>query len=987
MPRHAVAAAAALAAVLAGGAVARAGDPHRHWRTYETRHFVVSYYAPLDDVARRVAVVAERAHANLAAALGHEPTEKCQIVLLDDTDGANGFADVLPRNAITLFATAPSGSSNLDDDDDWLYDLVSHEYTHIIHLDTIGGLPRIVNGIVGKTWSPNQIQPRWVIEGLAVYEESKRSAAGRNRSTTFDMYLRVPLLEGKQLRLDEVSGGPLRFPQGNAAYLYGSHFLRYVFDRFGDDTARKMSHVFGSDPIPFGVNRQIEQVTGHPFTELYDDWLGYQRDRAALQLEAVERAGRREGRPLTTSGTSNLAPFYSPDGKDLVWLQNDGWTQPRLRAMPVGGDARSARDLFDADRMGAFAVGPDGSIVFEQTWSYRQVYNYQDLMRWDPATGKTVRLTRAARARDPAISPDGRWVAFSQNDRSQSTLAVVPIQPGGRIRTVWRGARFDQAYAPVWSPDGTRIAFSAWRAGGYRDLLIADCPPGAGHTVGAGSEWSPEDCGKVTELSHDRAIDADPVWSPDGRWLFYDSDRTGISNVFARDMRSGALWQVTNVVGGAFEPSVSRDGRRLAYHAFTTNGYGRGGYDVFEIALDPAAWTPAEPYVDDRPPPTVVPDDSVRVDGPRPYRALETLAPLSFTAQLSVDSFGRAVSVQTGGRDVAGLMGWDLAATVGLERGDVSFGADYAYGGFRPSLRVAGTRSIVRRAGYRIAGLNNTYLAEVLAGTASIGLPAESRADRSWSAALDYNFDHERMVKSPFTGYDPDDPLPRPPLLPITYSGVSLRVAYGDARGFNYALGPQTGQDASLSVRVDHPALGADYKSITVSYAYRLFRKLPWGETPTFALRLVGGIHDGELSRPGYFALGGLPQQDVVQSILDNSRAAYTGYLHGFKPRTVSGAQYHLLNLEYRSSILDVERGLGTLPVYVKRLHFAGLLDVGTAFERHPTTDDVKVSVGGALRLDALFGYFVPGSFEVGYAHGLTRGGVGQTWLLLTGTL
>src|SRR5690349_24379699 len=74
--------------VLAAG-VARAGDPDREWMTVETAHFVVHYYEPNGDVGRRVAVVAERAHRTLAPALDHEPEEKCHIVLLDDTDGAN----------------------------------------------------------------------------------------------------------------------------------------------------------------------------------------------------------------------------------------------------------------------------------------------------------------------------------------------------------------------------------------------------------------------------------------------------------------------------------------------------------------------------------------------------------------------------------------------------------------------------------------------------------------------------------------------------------------------------------------------------------------------------------------------------------------------------------------------------------------------------------------------------------------------------------
>src|SRR4030095_5676518 len=101
--------------------------------TIETDHFVLHYYAPLGDVARCIAVVAERAHRNLAPALDHEPRGKTLIVVVDDTDSANGFASTLPRNAIQLYATAPNSFSELDDHDDWLYGLISHEYTHILH--------------------------------------------------------------------------------------------------------------------------------------------------------------------------------------------------------------------------------------------------------------------------------------------------------------------------------------------------------------------------------------------------------------------------------------------------------------------------------------------------------------------------------------------------------------------------------------------------------------------------------------------------------------------------------------------------------------------------------------------------------------------------------------------------------------------------------------------------------------------------------------
>ena len=123
------------------------------------------------------------------------------------------------------------------------------------YLDAIDGLPRLYNRVAGKTWAPNQIQPRWLIEGLATYEESKRSAGGRTRHALFDAELRMATLRRDERGLDEISHGPRVYPHGNAAYLYGSHFLKYVFDRYGDDKAQKMTWDYGRNPIPWGLNQ------------------------------------------------------------------------------------------------------------------------------------------------------------------------------------------------------------------------------------------------------------------------------------------------------------------------------------------------------------------------------------------------------------------------------------------------------------------------------------------------------------------------------------------------------------------------------------------------------------------------------------------------------------------------------------------------------------------------------------------------------------
>ncbi|MBT8493761.1 MAG: hypothetical protein KJO07_11930, partial [Deltaproteobacteria bacterium] len=124
-----------------------------------------------------------------------------------------------------------------------------------------------------------------------------------------------------------------------------------------------------------------------------------------------------------------------------------------------------------------------------------------------------------------------------------------------------------------------------------------------------------------------------------------------------------------------------------------------------------------------------------------------------------------------------------------------------------------------------------------------------------------------------------------------------------------------------------------------------------------------------------------------IGSLLNNIRAGATSYLRGFPERSVFGSQFHLLNLELRQQLINIEEGFATLPLYIRRLHLAALTDVGNAFNGEIDPSDFNLSVGAALRADVVLGYFVPGSLDIGYARGLTSGGVGEFWMLLTGTI
>jgi hypothetical protein len=717
---------------------------------------------------------------------------------------------------------------------------------------------------------------------------------------------------------------------------------------------------------------------------------------------------------LTFTGETNFTPRYSADGRWLLWLASDGHRIAHLREQPVGGDARQARDVVHLDGLGGYALLSDGSLVFEQSRAYAEGYFFQDLFRWDRASGRVTQLTRKRRARDPAVSPDERRVAYSQNLTSTSVLAVMPLAAGGEGEVLWRGERFDQAYQPAWSPDGATLAFSAWRRGGYRDILLVDVASR-----------------RVTEVTRDRALDGSPVFSPDGRWLYFESDRSGISNIYAWDRRSGELWQVTDEIGGAYEPEVSPDGTRLVYRGNVAEGY-----DLFEVRVAPsraaetrattgaatgadagaatamgvwletgsglqvaaaegvpAGWRRAVPYLDDRPPPTEISDDEVVVSAPRPYRALESLAPPAWTYEALASAKGSYTVVRTSGSDTAGLHSYSLSTGINLPRGELNVAGSYAYGGLRPGLRLSAARTASERAtGYRVNGRSLPYRDEIWSGSISLAVPGQRKPDSSWFLSFDYSLDYTRLLEAPPMSPAPDDILTRAPLTDYAQSGLGVRLTYSALDSTLHGVGPQRGADLSLGTRLDLPELGATYRALSVSYTARWFRQLPGWLTPgralpSVALRLNGALRAGDLTRTGSFGLGGFPEQDLVSAVLERTRASSTGVLRGYPARAVAGNQYHLFNGELRHLLWNTERGLSTLPFYVQRLHVAMLWDAAAAWDTEPTRDALRTSLGAAVRLDAVFGYFVAGTFELGYARGLTAGGVGDGWLLLTGTL
>ncbi|MEX2261747.1 MAG: protein kinase [Bryobacteraceae bacterium] len=277
---------------------------------------------------------------------------------------------------------------------------------------------------------------------------------------------------------------------------------------------------------------------------------------------------------LTEGAGEELFPSLSADGRILVYTARlDGnWD---IFIQRVGGKnaLNLTRDSSADDTTPVFS--PDGEkIAFRSDRDGGGIFVMG-------ATGESLRRL-TGEGYNPSWSPTGREIVYSTEQvirpearsgaRGQLWIVSVDTAEKRRLPTP------NDAVQPHWSPHGKRIAYWAADAAGIRDI------------------WTvPAQGGQPAPVTKDTALDWNPVWSPDGRLLYYASDRSGTMNFWRVrvDESSGS-------VDGEPEPATtpSRDSGNLS---FSSKG-DRFVYaqrmvlsNIYKVTLDPVAGRVASP--------------------------------------------------------------------------------------------------------------------------------------------------------------------------------------------------------------------------------------------------------------------------------------------------------------------------------------------------------------------------------------------------------
>ena len=948
-------------------------DPRLDWQTLHSEHFEIHYHDGEAALARKAADIAERAHVRLTQYFDWTPASKTQIVLTDRMDFSNGSATPLPYNEMNLIVTPPDDVTFIDNYDDYLDLLITHEYTHVVHIDKVRGVAGVFRKIFGRVdWLfPNAWQPAWVVEGIATYQESQlKDGVGRGSNSLYRGMMRNEIVNGlKPLR--QVNQPTTDWPMGTTRYLYGVYYFNFIKSKYGDEGIKRWVYHYSDNVIPFVINNTSAHAFGKQLDGMWYFFNKYLDEQFQADIEQRRQQGLTQSEQISTTGYYTGYPHVLANG-DLYYIQQGITDEAKLMRLRKGESKPEELTEVHGDR---FDIHPDKGIVIAELDLDYSTNVFSDLHIIDLNTLEDRQITHSQRYVFATWNPNGEQIAAVHNEAGEKRLDLLDDN-GELIQTLWRSERGEILSNPQWSPDGSQIVAAVWRP-----------ENGNSHS----GNWDLESFSLQTQqwhkLTSDPALEIQPIFSNDGNSILYSADYDGSFNIYQLKLSDHSILQLTNEMGGAMAATSAGSGKDVYYMAL-----GKQGYNVYRVTREhlfnkphvSAAARTAETQLHSNrfiktaatPEPVLSAPDNNHAGRQKeypvtPYYGLDKLLPRSWFPYLVVDEDRAELGASTFGADPLYRHLYDVLFAYDVKNNWSLGGFDYIYDRWNPSFKVSGFRTILadRNNDDKLMGFRSSD-----AISAEFIVPLLKR-DRQWAFHLGFVEDKEKtkLVE-----------LPEMPEIDSQDQIVGLAVTYNSSKRYIRSISRNDGQLFRL-VYEDSDILKSDFTGQVATLDWRGYFRM-MGEN-VFATRVVIG-HGND--NPSPFRLGGTvngfqiatPGNTIVaptDSVFNRREYALRGYPAGLP--ALRGRRMALIDMEWRMPLLRLERGYMTPPIGLHQVYGSVFYNAGEAWYDSLDSDEIRKGTGFEFNSELILGYGLELDLRLGYAHGFDKGGDDQVYL------
>jgi len=910
--------------------------PELYWRTWETPHFKVIFHQELDSLAALASRIAEELYDPIITDLDVRPKGKIPLILTDVDDISNGIANPLDH---TIFIWTQNDKKEATGSLHWLRRVIGHELAHMVNFWGF-------RNILGKPWEllTLGLTPTWFLEGVAQYE-------AESWDDHRDLLLRSAVRDSALLpprKLDGYVGADII--DSRLVYEEGHGLVRHIAHQYGREKIRDLIQNHRKFPLSFTwtMKRTLGKTTGSLFQEWKDDVHRTYR-HVFREKEIGEHIGTSVPIPLqTVTGVR-----WSQDGTCLAAVGMERWDEGIQWLYIKNTDEPRWHHLGSSHVGSYFSWAPDGNrLVISRKRRGKHGSLVHDLYIVDVERDKETRITRDARATDPAWSPVREEICFVKRYTGGSTLGLLDLESGQR-RPVLLEAAMD-VFSPSWSPDGEYMAFSFIDKEGRRDIGLVR-----------------RDGGAFRRLTDDVVDDRTPAWSPDGEWIAFARYENGTSNLFRMRKDGSEIRQMTDAAGAVFNPAWTPDGTGIAAVFFEKR-------DSIGVVIIPSqrsvhptsplsrpAWTDVEPHREEAKsgynPDTLV----LR---PRPYRSFCYVRPLIALPWAGRDDGGYQVGLIHYSADP--LYKHQVLGTLTARR-RVDWTLNYTNAQLHPLIDISLWGRTYDRGEYLVEEGPRLWERRE-GGQLRLSLPMNFGRTLLSNHVIYFAVNAERVRVLSSDSFDVFQPHFHP------FSGWINSIILGytwfwERPDVGYDIHPSTGCSFSASLLRSHRFLKSDIDRTRLAATLTVRQELPWK-------RHVLGVRMGTL-----FQWGDQPIQDPLDL---RSPIGMRGLSYSRE-----GDRFLYGTAEYR---IPLTRDFGLrIPIfYFERFAWAFWSDWGKAWGRHLMTyetgvrqrfgqTDWVVSAGGELRCRIYLWGKLPVVISAGYGRELLDGnGGGWYWLI-----
>jgi tricorn protease len=320
-----------------------------------------------------------------------------------------------------------------------------------------------------------------------------------------------------------------------------------------------------------------------------------------------------------------------------IWIYDTDSNKASKVNITVNADLPEVRPRFErvANRIQNSDLSPTGArAVFEARGEIISV----------PAEkGNARNLTNSPGVadRDPAWSPDGKWIAYFSDESGEYALHLRDQTGMAEVKKVSLGASPSYFYSPKFSPDSKKVVFTDKRL----NIWVLDVEKGTVTKVDTNTYENP-------------TMALNPDWSPDSKWIVYTKQlRNRLHAVFVYSLDTGKATQITDGLSDTRTAVFDKNGRYIYFLASTNSGPTTGWLDMssFPFQTSRAVYAVVLKKTDNSP---LSPEsDEEKVAEPKPDAPKPPVKPEPVTVTIDFDRIGqRIVTMPLTERNYGGIV-------------------------------------------------------------------------------------------------------------------------------------------------------------------------------------------------------------------------------------------------------------------------------------------------------------------------------------------